>query len=176
MFIGDQVKAAVSASAATARLASMASGEALTRASRAAWAEGPARSTATAVLPELAAVRSRGPLRRGAVSMLTLRWEVTGESGQLFPVLDADITVIPDGEWATLVGLDGVYRIPPGAELDAEAMRKAAVATIGSLLSRIAVAITDPPATGKPGMPGTPRPHRSWLDPASPLGPRQGGW
>lgn len=58
---------------------------------------------------KLVRVQFREPVQRGAVRVLTLRWEATGATGRIFPVLDADITLIPDGE-ATLLGLGGVSR------------------------------------------------------------------
>jgi hypothetical protein len=146
MFIGDEVRAGVSAAAAAARLAGLASGGSLIGVSHAAWDEGTA-GTAPG-LPGLIRVRCRGPVGRGTVSVLILRWEAADAGGQPFPVLDADLTVVPDGEQATLVGLNGVYRIPPGTGLDPDIARQAAVVTIGSLLSRIADAITDPATDG----------------------------
>jgi hypothetical protein len=44
-----------------------------------------------------------------------LRWEATGPGGRLFPALDADITLTPAGEHATLLGLAGCYRPPLGS-------------------------------------------------------------
>jgi hypothetical protein len=148
MFIGDEAQAAVSAATATDRLAGLAARGSLVRVSHAAWGEGTAGIVPAAGLGELVVVQSRGPVRRGAVSRLILRWEAAAASGQLFPVLDADITLVPDGEQATLVGLDGVYRIPPEAGLDPVIVHQAAAATIRSLLGRIAGAITDPAARG----------------------------
>ena len=112
MFIGGEARAAVSAAAATARLG-RAGGGVLTWASYAAWEEVTA-GIAPAGRPGLVLVRSRGPVRRGAVSVLILRWEAADADGNRFPVLDADITLVPDGEQATLVGLNSVYRPCPG--------------------------------------------------------------
>lgn len=148
MFISDQAWAAVSAAAATARLAGLASGGPLIRASHAAWADGTPGTAPAAGLPELAGVHSRGPVQRGAVSVLILRWEAADADGQLFPVLDADITVIPDGEQATLIRLDGVYRTLPETGLDPVTARRAAAAIIRSLLGRITASITVPAAHG----------------------------
>jgi len=144
MFIGDEAQAAVSAATATARLAGLATGGSLVRVSHAAWGEGTARIVPSAGLPRLVLVRSRGPVRRGSVSTLILRWEAADASGQRFPVLDADITLAPDGEQATLIGLDGVYRPPPGAGLCPVITYLVMAATIRSLLGRIAAAVTDP--------------------------------
>ena len=149
MFVGDETRAAVGSAAAATRLGGVASGGSLTRASYAAWREGTAVTGPAAGVPELVAVHSRGPERRGAVSVLTLRWEAADAGGRLFPVLDANITVIPDGEQSTLIGLEGVYRTPPGAGLDPVTARQAAAATVRSLLGRIAGEITDPAARGR---------------------------
>jgi hypothetical protein len=144
MFIGGQARAAVSAAAA-ARLTCPASAGILVRASYAAWEEVTA-GIAPAGLPGLVLVRSWGPVRRGAVSVLILRWEAADASGQRFPVLDADITVVPDGEHAALVELVGVYRPPPWAGLCPVIAYLVTAATTHSLLGRIAAAISDPPA------------------------------
>ena len=142
MFIGGETRAAVSAAAAAARLAG---GGTLIPASYAAWDEVTA-GIGPAGLPGLVLVRSWGPVRRGAVSVLILRWEVADVSGQRFPVLDADITLVPDGEQATLVGLDGVYRPPLWAGLCPAIAYLVTAAITRSLLGRIAAAITDPAA------------------------------
>jgi len=146
MFIGGEARAAVSAAAATARLACPAcGGGVLIGASYAAWEEVTA-GIAPAGLPGLVLVRSQGPVQRGAVSVLILRWEAADGSGQRFPILDADITLVPDGEQATLIGLDGVYRPLPGAGLCPVIAYLVTAATTRSLLGRIAAAITDPAA------------------------------
>jgi hypothetical protein len=82
----------------------------------------------------------------GAVSVLMLRREAADESERLFPALDADITLLPHGDQATLVGLTGVYRTPAGTPLDRSAVRGVAAVTIRTLLSRIADVISDPAA------------------------------
>jgi len=146
MFISGEAQAAVNAAAATTRLAGLAADGSLIRVSHVAWGEGTARIASAAGLRELVVVRTRGPARRGAASLLILRWEAADASGQRFPVLDADITLVPDGEQATLVRLDGVYRTPPGAGLDPVLVHRAAAATIRSFLGRLAGAITDPGA------------------------------
>jgi hypothetical protein len=80
------------------------------------------------------------PVPRGEVMVLPLRWEATGVTGRLFPVLDADLTRTPAGAGRTLMTLNGAYRPPLGgigAELDRDVLRRAAAATIESLLTRI---------------------------------------
>jgi hypothetical protein len=81
------------------------------------------------------------------VTVVTLRWEAAGASERLFPVLDADITLIPDGDDATLIGLQGVYGPPAGSVgemLDRAILHRIAAATIRSFLNRLAAAIQDP--------------------------------
>ncbi len=149
MFIGDEVRAEVGAAAATTRLAGLARGSSLARASHAAWDAGMARIGQAGPGPglsRLVRVHCRGPAQRGAVSVLMLRWEAADGSGQQFPVLDADITLVPDGDQATLVGLTGVYRTPAGTRPDRTAVRTVAAVTMRTLLSRIAGAISDPAA------------------------------
>ena len=150
MFIGDEVRAEVSVAAATARLASLLAGTTLSTASHAAWSEGIARIGPAGPVPglsKLVHVRVREPVQRGAVTVLALRWEAVGASERLFPVLDADITLIPDGDDATLIGLHGVYGPPAGSVggmLDRAILHRIAAATIRSFLSRLASAIKDP--------------------------------
>jgi hypothetical protein len=150
MFIGDEVRAEVSLPDASTRIADVLGGVALRTASHAAWAEGIARVGPTGPVPglsKLVHVRVTEPVRREAVTMLALRWEATGASDRLFPVLDADITLIPDGDDATLIGLQGVYRPPAGSAgqmLDRVVLHRIAAATVRSFLNRVAAALGDP--------------------------------
>jgi hypothetical protein len=149
MFVGDEMQVQVSAVVAAARLASLIGGSSLSRASRAAWDEGIARVGPVGPAPGLSKlVRVQVlPVERGAVTVLALRWEATGTGGRLFPILDANISLLPDGEQITLLGLEGVYRPPGGAAgawLDRTILHRVATATIRSFLYRIADAITDP--------------------------------
>ncbi len=43
---------------------------------------------------------------RDDVVVLALRWEATGATGRLFPVLDADLTMTPAGAGHALMRLD----------------------------------------------------------------------
>lgn len=80
---------------------------------------------------------------------MALRWEATDAAGRLFPALDADIIVIPDGEQAVLIGLTGVYRTAPGTSPAQPAMDLAAATGIRTLLNRIAAVVSEqaPPVT-----------------------------
>jgi hypothetical protein len=149
MFIGDEVRAEASPAAAAARLAALARGSSLIRASHAAW------DTATASAghagpgpepPRLTRVHSQGPVQRGPLAVLMLRWEVVAQGGWPFPALDADITLVPDREDAVLVSLMGVCRQPPGTRPGQPATQTAAAAAIRILLDRIADAISAPAA------------------------------
>ncbi len=154
MFIGDEVRLEINATAAAARLADLISCDSLDHASRAAWCDGFARVGPVPALSKLVRVQFREPVRRGAVTVLTLRWEATGATGRMFPVLDADLTLAPHGSEATLLGLDGVYGPPGGAlgaGLDRVVLHRIAAATMHSFLTRLAGAITSPalPLAGK---------------------------
>jgi len=75
-------------------------GMTLGTASHAAWAEGTARIGPAGPPPGLSRlvhVRVTEPVQREAVTRLALGWGALGASERLFPVLDADITLIPDG-------------------------------------------------------------------------------
>jgi len=154
MFVGDEIRVPVSIVTAVARLTALTGGGSLDRASRAAWGDGIARVGPAGPVPgmsKLVRVQFREPVRHGAVTLLTLRWEATGAGGALFPVFDADIILVPDGDDATLIGLDGVYRPPGGAlgaAVDKAILHRVAAATVRSLLNQIADAIVSPAAVG----------------------------
>jgi hypothetical protein len=93
-------------------------------------------------------VHFRDLVMRDDSAVLTLRWEATGPGGRLFPALDADITLTPAGERATLLRLAGSYRPPLGslgAGLDRAILHRAA-ATIRAFLSRVADSIGPGPS------------------------------
>ena len=98
-------------------------------------------------LSKLVRVRVLDPVRRGATMTVSLRWEATGAAGELFPVLDADLTLTRDGEDRSRLRLLGSYRPPlgrAGATLDRTIMNRVAVATVRTLLDKIADALADP--------------------------------
>ncbi len=150
MFVSDEVSVEASFAAASRRLAALINETALVRASHGAWGEGLARVGPAGPVPglsKLVRVQFRELVHRGGVAVLTLRWQAAGAAGSLFPVLDADLTLVPHGENAALLGLDGVYGPPAGAlgaALDRALLHRVAAATARSLLRRIAEAIADP--------------------------------
>jgi hypothetical protein len=98
-------------------------------------------------LSKLVRVRVLNPVRRGTTMTVSLRWEATGPAGELFPVLDADLILMREGEARSRLRLLGSYRPPlgrAGAALDRTIMNHVAVATVRSLLDNIADALADP--------------------------------
>jgi hypothetical protein len=152
MIVRDSVRLDVGFAAAQARLANLAHDSTLLIASRRAYGDGltPVRvgPVGSALgLSKLVEVRYRDLVTRNDSAVLTLRWEASGSGGGLFPALDADLTLTPDGEDATLLRLDGAYRPPLGglgAGLDRALLRRVAVATIADFIGRIADAIVHP--------------------------------
>lgn len=99
-------------------------------------------------ISRLVEVRFQPLAARDDQAGIALRWEVRGPGGRLFPVLDADLTLIPDGENAALLTLAGSYRPPlggVGAELDRLILHRVAEATVRDFLKRVAAALADPP-------------------------------
>ena len=98
-------------------------------------------------LSKLVRVRFAEPIRRDGSLTVPLRWDAAGPAGELFPVLDADLTLADEGDGRTRLRLNGSYRPPfgrTGAALDQIAMRRVAMATIRSLAELIAEAVADP--------------------------------
>ena len=72
-------------------------------------------------LSKLVHVRFADPITRNGSLTVAVRWEAAGTAGELFPVLDADLTLTGDGDERTRLRLDGSYRPPlgrAGAALD----------------------------------------------------------
>ena len=95
-------------------------------------------------VPKLAQVRCVGPVRRDAVTTVWLRLEAAGGR---FPVLDADLTLTPEGMHKTRLTLDGRYRPPSGhvyAGLDRAVAHHAATRTARAQLREIAHALGEP--------------------------------
>ena len=62
-------------------------------------------------LSRLAEVRPGDLMATPGGARLWLRWEAIGPDGAVFPALDADLTLSPAGETATVLTLAGVYRL-----------------------------------------------------------------
>ena len=120
MFVAHDVLLDVAFGVARPRLVSLASSRALVDASRAAYQESlDSLIRAGAAVPgragpgpatQLAQVRFLPPVERAHSTTIGLRWEASGLSAGLFPVLDADITLAAASEQTTTLTLSGVYR------------------------------------------------------------------
>lgn len=153
MFVADEIMLDIGFPAAQARLVNLARRGGLSGASRAAYADelsavirvGPYGGAAGT--SKLVRVRFLDPDRRGDVMTLVLRWEATGVTGALFPVLDADITLTSAGQQATRLVLAGSYRAPLGglgAGLDKAILHRVATATIRALVRNVADSLVSP--------------------------------
>jgi hypothetical protein len=161
MLVTGEVQAAVSFTLAQVRLWNLARAGWLLSASQGAYRAGtvglgPAEPPGLVPgMSRLVNVHSRDLAASGESAYMPLRWEAAGPGGELFPALDADITLSSAGDQATTLALVGVYRLPPGIradELDRAAVRQSAAATIQAFLGHIAKAITVPaPAAGGNG-------------------------
>jgi hypothetical protein len=158
MIVSDSVRLDVGFDVARVRLANMIHENTLLAASRHAYGEGQAAVRVGPVgdapgLSKLVDVQFRDLVTRADSALLTLRWEASGARGGLFPALDADITLSPSGEHASVLRLDGAYRPPLGgigAGLDRALLHRVAMATIANFIGRIADAIIDPAASAVP--------------------------
>ena len=147
MFVAAEMGLDLSFPAAAARLANLARGGSLARASEGAYGDGLAGLVrvgplgAAPGMSKLVEVHVRDVVTRGESAVLALRWEATGPGGRLLPALDADIWLAPAGEHSARLSLAGVYRPPlaaVGAGLDKAVFHRVADATVRSLLARVA--------------------------------------
>jgi len=147
MFVAAEVLVDLSFPAAAARLANLARGGSLTRASEGAYGAGLAGLArvgplgAVPGMSRLVKVHVREVVIRGESAVLALRWDATGPGGRLFPALDADIRLTPAGERSTRLSLAGVCRPPLavlGARLDKAVFHQVADTTVRALLARVA--------------------------------------
>ncbi len=154
MFTAEEYLLDLGFAAARAGLVTMTHDGALSRASEGAYGDGLADLIRASAVgegrdpPSLAGVRCRELITRDGSTGIALRWEATGPGGDIFPALDADITVTPAGEHATRLSFAGVYRAPPPTSLttssDDGILGRATTATARSLLIRIANALAQP--------------------------------
>jgi hypothetical protein len=150
MFVGDEITLGASYPDARAGLLGLTHGGWLSDASSDAYAEGLAGLVRVGPFGDmigaskLVRVLLLEPVEREDSLTLSLRWEATGVMGPLFPVLDANIILIPVGEDASQLALAGAYRPPfaaVGQRLDRVLLHRAAAATVRSLLRRMAQTI-----------------------------------
>ncbi len=153
MFISAEIRLDVGFNVARAKLADMARGGLLGRASGGVydeWQAGLARVGPYGTMlgiSRLARVRVRDMVVQGDSAMWAMRWEVVGRRGELVPALDADIKLTPAGEDATLLAVSGICRPPLAglaAGLDPAVMHQVVQATIQAFTNHIATDIADP--------------------------------
>lgn len=155
MFVAQELTIGIGSGAAQARFANLILGHWLTETSETAYGEGltgllrvgPIRPAA-----KLVRVTVLKPVYRAGTMSVGVRWEATGATGGLFPVLDATITIAPADEPAargeaelSRLALAGTYRPPLGrlgAGLDTAILHRVANATIRSVLHSTAAALT----------------------------------
>ncbi len=159
MFVAHALVLDVGFGAARARLAQLVYGGELSGSSEAAYQDGLAtliRVGPFGDLPgasKLVRVSFLDPVYRAEAMTVGLRWEATGATVGLFPVLDADIGLAPAGEQQTRLALVGSYRPPLGrfgAGLDRVLLNQVATATVSALLRAVADALVAPAGSVEP--------------------------
>jgi hypothetical protein len=159
MFARRDLRLALSFEAGRARLVNLLRDGGLAGASHAAYAAGLAaiRVGPLGNVPgasKLVRVRFLDPSDHDGLLHVGLRWEATGMAGDLFPVLDGDLTLTPTGAGTARLVLAGVYRPPLGwlgARLDAAVLHRVADATFSAFLRSVAGTLASPvPAPGAP--------------------------
>ena len=151
MFVGDEVRLDVSFAVARERLTRL--GPALSGVSEDAY--GPALTRVGVIgVSKLVRVQVSELSWSDLSAGLALRWEAAGPGGGLFPVLDADLKLAPDGEGGTVLTMAGSYRPPLGSlgeALDRAILRRVAAATIRSFVAEVAAQITGQPVPNGAG-------------------------
>jgi hypothetical protein len=95
-------------------------------------------------------VRLSGPRERTTGAAYALRWEASGSVGGLFPVLDADLSLIRVDASRTRLAIIACYRSAPGTlsvRLDSLLLSRMARTTLRSLLDGIVREMTRPART-----------------------------
>ena len=113
MFVGDEVRLDVGFAVARERLTRLGESGALSETSEDAYGPGLTR-VGVAGFSKLVRVQVRELSWTDLSAGLALRWEATGPGGGLFPVLDADLKLAPDGAGSTVLTMAGSYRPPLG--------------------------------------------------------------
>lgn len=153
MFVGDGVRLDVGFAVARERLTRLGESGALSETSEDAYGPGLTR-VGVAGFSKLVRVQVRELTCTDRSAGLALRWEATGPGGGLFPVLDADLRLAPDGDGNTMLTLAGSYRPPLGPlgeALDRTILSRVAAATIRSFVARVAAQITGHPVPNGAG-------------------------
>lgn len=111
MFFRAAMRLGVGLAAARPALARLAASSLLFSVCEAAHADGMTALAASGPpdpgrgISGLAVVHARDQAGHGGAAGLALRWEAIGPDGELFPALDADLTLSPDGDHAVVLTL-----------------------------------------------------------------------
>jgi hypothetical protein len=155
MFADHAISLDMDYPAARARFLWLAHGDWLDGPSRDAYADGLAGEVRIGPfgsmpgMSKLVRVSLLDPVPRDDMVFVPIRWEATGRTGRLFPVLDANLILGQDSRGQAVLRITGVYRPPLaglGEGLDQALLHRAAAATLKSLLHRIAVPLARPAA------------------------------
>jgi len=174
MFIGAEIRLDLDFDAVQATLVNLVRGGLLRRASDSAYDEWQACLAqigpwVTALdVSRLVQVLVRDMVTHADCATWTMRWEVTGPGGPLFPALDADIKLTPAGADATKLAVRAAYRPPLGSlgvGLDRAIMHQAAELMIQSFTIHIQMAIMHPAASPEAGHSGPLR--QPWPEPGT---------
>ena len=95
-------------------------------------------------------VRLSAPRERKTGVAYALRWEASGPAGGLFPVLDADLSLIRVAANRTRLAIIACYRSSPGTlsvQLDRMLLSRMARMTLQSLLNSVVREMTQPDRT-----------------------------
>ena len=164
MFIGDHVQLNIGFAAARTRLGNLASRGVLLCASEHAYGEtitGLAEAGSAPGASQLAGVRPGEITETCGTAQLPVHWEATTANGDVFPALDADLTLTPAGDQSTVFALTGVFRPPPGladAGVNHEIVCWFAAAAVRVFLARLASALVHPSGAAPQGPGGLSRP------------------
>jgi hypothetical protein len=154
VFVADERPLDLSLGAAQIRLESLARHGRLDEASRAAYESGFDHLLRVGPLggvpgaSRLVRVQFVEPVYREGVMTLGVRWEATGFTGGLFPVLDANLSLGGGGGHGARLALTAAYRPPLGglgAELDRLLLHRVAAGTVRAFLASLAGALEGAP-------------------------------
>jgi hypothetical protein len=153
MFVAGELRAEASFAVAQARFARLGRAGGLLSASQDSYGAGLAVLVAAdppGRVPQVARlvrVCAGNLAARSDSACAPLRWEAIAPGGDVFPALDADLTLRPAANQATTLILTAAYRPPPGSPSGGwghVVEHRVATATIEAFLNRVCVAITTP--------------------------------
>jgi hypothetical protein len=148
MFVSVEVRLGINMAAAQARLAGLVHDGSLHSVSAVAYARGDAPASVGSPGSEAARlvdVRVRDLVRLDGSAGLAVRWEAMGPDGELFPALDADVTLTPSDTGDTVLALKGTYRPMRraiGVQKDDTVVRGIASATVRAFIDSVAAYLT----------------------------------